>query len=115
MKTKWIVTAIIGLLMHTAVIAQHKPRPVPEWVSAKGWWMVESNIHSPKQHIVHFYNNDRVLVYKEKLEGVRLNPEKRKIKIQLKQALEAAVVAWEKEGEVKSDGSLVINSLKGRW
>lgn len=115
MKTKWIVTGIIGLLLHTAVVAQNKPRPVPEFASSKGWWMIESNIHSPKQHIVYFYNNDGVMVYKEKLEDVRLNPEKRKIKMQLKQVLETTVLAWEKEHKVMDDGALVENSLKGKW
>lgn len=113
MKTKWMATGIIGLLLHTAVIAQNKPRPVPEWVSAKGWWMVESNIHLPKQHIVYFYNNEGVLVYKEKLEGVRLNPEKRKLKMQLKQVLETTVVAWEKDRKV-DNGFFVANCLKGK-
>ena len=114
MKTKWIVTAIIGLLMHTAVIAQSRPALIPEWVSAKGWWMVETATRSPKQQIVYFYNSDGVLVYKERLEGIRLNPEKRKTKIHLKQALEAAVVAWEKERKVKDSGSLVVSYLKGK-
>lgn len=113
MKTKWIVTGVIGILLHTAVIAQNKPRPAPEWTSQKGWWMIEGNIHSPKQHIVYFYNNEGILVYKEKLEGVRLNPEKRKLKMQLKQVLEATVVAWEKERKVDNE-FLVANCLKGR-
>ena len=114
MKTKCIVAGIIGLLLHTAVIAQNKTRPVPEYASQKGYWMVESNIHSPKQHIVYFYNNDGVMVYKEKLEGVRLNPEKRKVKMQLKQVLETTVVAWEKERRVLENETLVFNCLKGK-
>jgi hypothetical protein len=114
MKTKWIVSAIFGLLMHTAVIAQNKPGLIPAWASAKGWWMVETATRSPKQQIVYFYNNDGVLVYKEKLKGIRLNPEKRKTKIHLKQALEAAVVTWEKERKVKDSGSLVAGFLRGK-
>lgn len=62
MKTKLIITGIIGLLMQTAVFAQDNTGVSPEWVSEKGWWMVESNIHSPKQHTVYFYNNVGVLV-----------------------------------------------------
>ncbi|HEY1200932.1 MAG TPA: hypothetical protein VGE79_08125 [Niastella sp.] len=115
MKTTWIVTGIIGHLLHTAVIAQNKPRPVPEFASSKGWWMIESNIHSPKQHIVYFYNIDGVMVYKEKLEDVRLNPQKRKTQMQLKQVLEATIVAWEKEHKVVENETLVVNCLKGKW
>jgi hypothetical protein len=114
MKTKFIVTAIIGLVMHAGVIAQNRPGLVPKWASAKGWWQVETATRSPKQQTVYFFNLNGVLVYKEKLEGVRLNPEKRKTKMQLKQALEAAVVAWEEEKKVKDSGSLVVNCLKGK-
>jgi hypothetical protein len=113
MKTKWIVSGIVGLMMHLAVFAQVKPRVIPEWASDKGWWMVESNIHTPKQHIVYFYNNDGVLVYKEKIEGIRLKPNKRTIKMHLKQVLETSVLAWEKQHKVKENESLVENSLKG--
>jgi hypothetical protein len=87
---------------------------VPEWASAKGWWVVETATRSPKQQIVYFYNREGVLVYKEKLDGIRLNPEKRKTKMHLKQALEAAVVGWEKEEKVSDSGSLVVNCLKGK-
>lgn len=114
MKTKFIVTAIIGLLMHVTVNAQNRPGLVPEWASAKGWWQVETATRSPKQQTVYFFNLNGVLVYKEKLDGIRLNPEKRKTKMHLKQALEAAVMAWEEEKKVKDSGSLVVNSLKGK-
>lgn len=114
MKTKWIVTAITGLLMHAAVIAQNRPGLVPEWASAKGWWQVETATRSPKQQTVYFFNLSGVLVYKEKLDGIRLNPEKRKTKMHLKQALEAAVVAWEEKNVVKENESLVLNCLKGK-
>jgi hypothetical protein len=114
MKTKWIITAIIGLMIQAPAFAQDKPTISPEWVSEKGWWMVESNIHTPKQHIVYFYNNDGLLVYKEKIEGMRLKPEKRGTKMRLKKALETAVLTWEQQHQVKENESLVVNSLKGK-
>ena len=102
----------IGLVMHSAVFAQSSQPSTPKWVSDKGWWVVESNIHSPKQHIVYFYNNDGTLVYKEKVEGLRLNPNKRIIKMELKQVLETSVLAWEKQHQSKENESLVINRLR---
>ncbi|OQP45631.1 hypothetical protein [Niastella populi] len=114
MKIKLIISAIIGLLMHAAVFAQDNTGVSPEWVSEKGWWVVESNIHSFKHHIVYFYNNDGVLVYKEKLEGVRLKLNKRSTKMRLKKALETTVQAWEQQHQVKENGSLVVNILKGK-
>ena len=67
MKKKRLVTLIMGILIQTIALAQDHARVSPDWVSEKGWWVVESNIHTPKQHVIYFYNNDRVLVYKEKI------------------------------------------------
>ena len=113
MKKQLFITLFLGLLVQAILFAQDKPRLTPEWVSAKGWWVVESNIHTPKVNIVYFYNNDGVLVYKEKIEGLRINPTKKTIRMQLKQVLESAVVTWEKKHELREDQALVVNCLKG--
>lgn len=39
--------------------------PTPKWVSEKGYWFAESNIHTLKVNTIYFYNNNNVLVYKE--------------------------------------------------
>ena len=69
--------------------SQDEPTRIPKWYSEKGYWVVESNIHSPLEHIVRFYNNDNVLLYKETLTNTRLNPEKRSVKMKLKKVLES--------------------------
>lgn len=102
----------IGLSMHAAVFAQDSQPSTPAWVSDKGWWVVESNIHTPRQCIVYFYNNDGILVYKENIEGLRLNPAKRMIKKELKQVLETSVLAWEKQHQPKENESLVATRLR---
>jgi len=105
-KTRsWLVFTIFSLIS-VGPFAQHAPfqqerRPkFPGWVSDKGYWVVESNINSPLNHIISFYNNDNELLYKETLTGVKMNPEKRKVKMKLKKVLESAVLALEK----KKDG-----------
>lgn len=81
--------------------SQQDRRPkFPSWVSDKGYWVVESNIHSPLHHVIRFYNNDNELLYKETLTGIKLDPEKRKVKMKLKKILESTVLAWKK----KKDG-----------
>jgi hypothetical protein len=114
MKKQLLVTLLLGFGIQAAIFAQNKPRNAPEWVSEKGWWVVESNIHAPKQHIVYFYNNDGVLVYKEKIEGLRINPSKKITRMQLKQVLETTVLAWEKQHRLKENEALVVNSLRGK-
>lgn len=113
MKKHLFVTLFLGLLVQATLFAQNNHRATPEWVSAKGWWVVESNIHTPKVNIIYFYNNDGVLVYKEKIEGLRINPSKKAIRMRLKQVLESAVVTWEKEHQLKENESLVLNCLRG--
>ena len=65
--------------------------PVPSWVPEKGYWVIESNRHSPKKNIISFFNNDNVLVHKEKVDNHVLNLKRRKVKLQLKKMLEAAL------------------------
>ena len=99
-KLKSVLSLIILALISIGSLAQlqRKTQPsIPKWVSDKGYWIIESNIHTPLDHIVSFYNNDHVLLYQEALTGVRLNPEKRKAKMKLKKLLEAAVFAWERK------------------
>jgi hypothetical protein len=114
MKKQLLVTLLLSFGIQAAIFAQDKPRNTPEWVSEKGWWVVESNTHTPKQHIVYFYNNDGVLVYKEKIDGLRINPSKKITKMQLKQVLETTVLAWEKQHQLKENEALVVNSLRGK-
>ena len=83
-----------------------QPQP-PKWVSEKGYWVIESNIKTPKSSIVRFYTNDHNLVYTEKVEGVKVNVQKKKTLMNLKSVLEKVVYTWEKNGEVKDTGELV--------
>jgi hypothetical protein len=112
MKKNLFVMLLTGLLIQTGSFAQDKPRVSPDWVSEKGWWVVESNIHIRKECIIYFYNHDGVLVYKEKIEGLRINAAKRSTRLQLKQVLETSVLAWEKQHKTKENQALVISSLK---
>ena len=99
-KIKSVLSLIILALISIGALAQlqRKAQPsIPRWVPEKGYWIIESNIHTPLDHIVSFYNNDHVLLYQEALKGMKLDPEKRKVKMRLKKLLEAAVIVWERK------------------
>lgn len=83
-----------------------------KWISDKGYWVIESNINEPLQHLIRFYNNDDVLVYKEALAGVKLNPAKRKVKMMLKTVLESSLLAWEKKRMPEENMNYVAAILK---
>lgn len=112
MKKQLMVTLIAGLLFSVSAFAQHKGSA--NGVSEKGWWVIESNLHTPKINIVYFYNNDGVLVYKEKIEGIRINPSRKTTRLQLMQVLESAVVTWEQKHTLLQNQELVANSLRKR-
>ncbi|MBN8783458.1 MAG: hypothetical protein ABS85_01880 [Sphingobacteriales bacterium SCN 48-20] len=93
---KKILLFVFTLLAAMQLSAQVAGR-TPRWVSAQGYWVAESNKQQPLEHSIRFYNNDDVLVYEEKLSGVKLNLERRKVRMKLKSVLEQAVVAWQQQ------------------
>lgn len=104
------------LMLHVTALAQDDEitaAPVtPRWVSEKGYWVVESNVHIPKQYTIRFYNNDQVMVYKEQVQGIILKLQKRRVKMNLRRVLETAVLAWEKQRQVKENEGWVVNAIR---
>ena len=115
MKThRNFLLVIAFLLTALAGISQPRKHETPKWLSDKGSWMIESNIHTPRKHILHFYNLQGQEIYTEKVEGVRLNVKRARTKMQLKKVLEASLVAWEQKQVRGENEDLVINSLRGK-
>jgi hypothetical protein len=112
-KTKTWMAALALTFISLGSFAQEELQTIttPRWVSDKGYWVVESNIHSPLDHIVRFYNNDDVLIYKETITGIKLNPAKRKVKMKLKKVLDASVLAWEKNRVPEENKEYVASIL----
>ncbi|MDP4262698.1 MAG: hypothetical protein Q8941_09225 [Bacteroidota bacterium] len=111
-KIKTGVAAALLSLISLCSFSQNDHSVTPRWVSEKGYWVVEGNIHTPKNHVIRFYNNDDVLVYTETLTGVKLNTDRPKIRMKLKKVLESSVIAWEKEKKPREDEALVKAILK---
>ena len=114
-KTSSIVCILItALLLSAKGWAQVEPeiRAVPEWVSDKGYWMMENNVKTPDTFTVYFFNNEGTMVYKEKVEGVKLTIKNRKTLMRLRRVLDQSVVAWERHHLIKDDSTLVVALLK---
>jgi hypothetical protein len=99
---------VLFLVISSACFAQNKSRA--KCISAKGYWVIENNIKAPGSDTIYFYNNDNVMIYHEKIEGIKLNTDRRKTLLKLKAALEQAVVAWEK-GEKKGSDSMMVMTV----
>lgn len=111
-QTKKIVVIASLCLIICAGYSQQKSQITPSWVSDRGYWVVESNIHEPMKHVVRFYNNEDQLIYTENLAGVKLNTDKRKVKMKLKKALEAAMNLYQQHKEPAVISDYVVKILK---
>lgn len=78
---KLIITAFITFLIHTGFSQESKE-------SLKGTWVVESNIYTPKDQLVKFYNSRLDLIYEERIKGKKLKIEKQKVRNALNKVLE---------------------------
>jgi hypothetical protein len=106
---KWIILVALGFFAFNSFA---QPVKIPRWVSDKGYWVVESNLNNPLDHLIRFYNNDDVLIYTEKLSGIRLDVSRRKVKMKLKKALDASVLAWEQKRTPEEKKNLLAAILK---
>jgi hypothetical protein len=109
---KTMMAAAVLSFITISAFAQEEQPITPKWVSEKGYWVIESNIKDPLNHLIRFYNNDNVLLYKETVTGVKLNPEKRAVRMKLKKVLEASVVAWEQKKVAEENKNYVAAILK---
>ena len=114
MNAKLILATVLLIIMSSGMFAQerYKKAKAPRWVSEKGFWQIESSIHTPERNIVYFYNNESVLVYKENVNGVVFDLQKKSVKMRLKRALEAVIVASNRDTVHQNDQQWITKLLK---
>jgi hypothetical protein len=56
-----------------------------------GNWVVESNLNSPRQQVIKFYNSNSVLVYEDIVIGKKVRYERARVKRALNKTLEMAL------------------------
>ena len=116
MKKIFLAAAFTLLLLSTSFAQSEEQEtsayPTPKWVSANGYWVVESNINTPDKNILYFYNNNNVLVYKEKADGIVINLKKRRVKMCLKKVLEQSIIAYNQNYSMVENEMLVVNMIR---
>ncbi|HET6995989.1 MAG TPA: hypothetical protein VFI06_13445 [Chitinophagaceae bacterium] len=103
----YLLVAAFSLAAFCSMAQAGKQPGAPRWVSDKGYWVLESNIHHPLDHVIRFYNNDNTLIYTETVTGMKINLKKKKVKMKLKIALESALTAWEKNKKPEENKTYV--------
>jgi hypothetical protein len=86
------VTLIVALLLVVGA-GVFAAVPAPE----KGYWELITMETGAARTTVKFFDLQNHLIYEEHLEGVRLDPGKRKVCKMLNRSLQAALAAWEKK------------------
>ncbi len=108
MKT-FLLVFILNISICGTINAQSNK--APKWATDKGFWIIESNIHDKTNCTVCFYNNEKQLVYKEKIEGKVLNAKKRKIKMKLKNILEQTAAKYGQQHKATENEKLLASLL----
>ena len=113
MKRKQYIPIIVLLFVWAVLPANLRAQgrrvgPVPE----KGFWEVVSNIATPKEATVQFYDLECHLIYQERVVGVNLDLSSRRTCRRLNRSLQAALVAWEEHRQLMKDKGLVAMYIK---
>jgi hypothetical protein len=90
--------------------AQDKTSPENKWLQP-GYWVVESNIHSPLTNVIYIYDSNDSLIYKEKIEGMKINFHKKAVRRKLDKAVEITMFAFSKSKQKENRYWLVKNIL----
>jgi hypothetical protein len=114
MKRKFLLLPLLVIFAALPVVcfSQETQQKKPAWVPEKGYWVVESNIHTPKNNILYFYNLDNVLVYKEEIKGMKIRLTKKSVRLNLKKVLDQSVAAWEMQHVASENEMRVAVALK---
>ena len=101
----FIATSLTGLNAQDDTSRNTSTKPF--WIPENGYWVVESNIKTPRHSIVYFYADDNTMIYKEEIEGIKLNMKKEKTKMKLKNLLESALWAWNAKKPIHETAKIV--------
>ena len=101
MKKIMLLPLILVLACTAASAQKSKTQKEPD-----GFWVIESNVKTPRQSTVYYYNRSNEVIYREDVSGRKLNTTRRKTVRRLNQVLDQSLTAW-KNNHGKSSVELV--------
>jgi hypothetical protein len=72
------------------------------------YWVIESNLKTPKNSIVYFYNGKSELMYKQTISGKKINATRAKVQRKLNELLNEVNIAWLSDKKLE-DSTVVAN------
>jgi len=106
---KHALTFIVVFFSLLSLAQAQAASKAPKWLSGKGLWVIQSNIKTPKNATIYFYNNNKELIYKEVVTNKKINTERASVRKKLEAVLVQAVSAWEREKVVKENDNWVAS------
>ena len=77
---------------------------------SEGYWVVESNINTPKEAVIYFYTPGQELIHRQTVSGKRVNIKKKKTVEQLNAVLHQSLTAWNNSRQIK-EGELLTTKF----
>jgi hypothetical protein len=110
---KILSVLVVLAIVHLPATAQDEAlNKIPRWTPDEGYWVAQTNVNEPQQCTIFFYTDNHELIYKETIEGVKLDLQTRRVKMRLKKVLATSLQAWHEQKQVKENEGLVINLLQ---
>jgi hypothetical protein len=107
MKKYYIICSLmilLSLVLSTASSQNKQPRK-------DAYWVIESNLFTPRNSIVYFYNAENQLMYKQTVSGKKLNVNRALVRKKLNDMLNEVNTVWLAD-KLKRDSIFVANLFK---
>jgi hypothetical protein len=107
MKKYYIICSLmilLSLVLYTASSQNKQPRQ-------DSYWVIESNLFTPRNSIVYFYNAENQLMYKQTVSGKKLNVNRALVRKKLNDMLNEVNTVWLAD-KLKRDSIFVANLFK---
>lgn len=96
-------------LLMTSVTAYSQSE---KYQPAKGFWVIESNIHQRENFTVHFYDDKSNSIYDETVTGRSFNIHRKRTLRFLKAGLDKALIAWNINKVEVKNGDMMATMLR---
>ena len=104
-KTFLFLQLTIILFFCASVYAQDR---IP---TQEPYWVIESNVKTPKHSVVYFYSTNHEVMYKETIDGRKLNIDRPRVRRSLNKSLKVVTLAWQADKQMRPDGLLLAKRI----
>ena len=111
---KIFVPAFIMLIACFMLLTSHVNAQSKSDESKKGFWVVVTNKHVKREATIQFYNDEKELIYEEKITGKKLKLGKKKTIRCLEEGLDKALAAYRNDKAVLKNKDWMAALLASR-